>query len=105
VVLPTCTCSRSNAATRQTIRSGYRRATSHSGQKDFNEAYSRIIFDFFDTIIVIILPDGTRALADTRLFPDKMFNSLGVSPSVYVCCSSKDYDPQIRNLDVQRNVF
>jgi hypothetical protein len=52
-----------------------------------------MILDSFDTIIVIILPDGTRALADTRLFPDKMFNALGISPSVYVRSSSKNYDP------------
>jgi hypothetical protein len=54
-----------------------------------------------NTIIAIKLPSRTRALADTRLFPDKMFNALDISPSVYVRCSSKDYDPYIRNLNVQ----
>ena len=63
------------------------------GKRTSMRPTARMILDSFDTIIVIILPDGTRALADTRLFPDKMFNALGISPSVYVHCSSKNYDP------------
>ena len=63
------------------------------GKRTSMRPTARMILDSFDTIIVIILPDGTRALADTRLFPDKMFNALGISPSVYVRSSSKNYDP------------
>ena len=54
---------------------------------------ARMVLDSLDTIIVIILPDGTRALADTRLFPDNMFKALGIFPSVYVRRSGKNYDP------------
>lgn len=38
-----------------------------------------------DPIIVVIMRDGSRALAEFRLFPHKMLKALGVSPSVYLC--------------------
>ena len=45
---------------------------------------SRDELDSFDPIIVMILPDDTRAIAESRLFPTKMFEAIGVSPSVYL---------------------
>ena len=58
------------------------------GKRTSMRPTARMILDSFDTIIVIILPDGTRALADTGCFR-MMFNALGISPSVYVRSSSK----------------
>ncbi len=59
---------------------------------------ARIIPDSFDAVIVVILPDGRRALSESKMFPDKMFpdkmfRALGVSPSVYVTVPRETRDP------------
>lgn len=45
------------------------------------------------TSIVVILPDGTRALVESRLFPDKMFKALGISPTVYLSTLQENAGP------------
>ena len=37
--------------------------------------------------------NGIRALAESPLFPDKMFKALGVSPSVYLCALQQNAGP------------
>jgi hypothetical protein len=52
-----------------------------------------MILDSFDAVIVVILPNGARALSESKMFPDKMFQALGVSPSVYVTIPRETRDP------------
>jgi len=54
---------------------------------------ARMILDSFDAVIVVILPNGARALSESKMFPDKMFQALGVSPSVYVTIPRETRDP------------
>lgn len=63
------------------------------GKRTSMRPTARMILDSFDTIIVITLPDGTRAFAGTRLFPDKMSRAMGISPSVYTHRLCKNHDP------------
>ncbi|MEA4884427.1 MAG: hypothetical protein VB144_12395 [Clostridia bacterium] len=39
------------------------------------------------------LPNGTRALSESRPFPDKVFRALGVSLSVYIAIAQVNRDP------------
>jgi hypothetical protein len=52
-----------------------------------------MILDSFDAVIVVILPSGSRALSESKMFPDKMFRALGVPPSVYVTIPRETRDP------------
>ncbi|MEA4884889.1 MAG: DUF4277 domain-containing protein, partial [Clostridia bacterium] len=62
--------------------------------EDFNDSVlGRTLDKVFDAVIVVILPDGVRALSESRLFPDKMFRALGVSPSVYVTIPRETLSP------------
>ena len=63
------------------------------GKRTSTRPTARMILDSFDPIIVVIMPDGTRALAESRLVPDKMFKALGVSPSVYLCALQENAGP------------
>jgi transposase len=63
------------------------------GKRKTNRPTGRQILDSFDAVIVVILPDGTRALSESKLFPDKMFRALGVSPSVYVTIPRETLSP------------
>ena len=53
-----------------------------------------MMLDSFDAVVVVILPDGSRMLSESKLFPHKMFKALGVSPSVYVTIPRETWDPQ-----------
>lgn len=53
---------------------------------------SRMILVHFDRKIMIILPDGTQALADTRLLPDKILKALDMFPLVFTRCLCKSHD-------------
>lgn len=55
------------------------------GKRTSMRPTARMILGSFDPIIVVIMPDSTRTLAESRLFPHKMFKALGVSPLVYLC--------------------
>lgn len=63
------------------------------GKRKTNRPTGRQILDSFDAVIVVILPDGTRALSESKLFPDKMFKALGVSPSVYITIPRETLSP------------
>ncbi|MEA4883243.1 MAG: hypothetical protein VB144_06240, partial [Clostridia bacterium] len=54
------------------------------GKRTTKRPTARMILDSFDAVIVVQLPDGSRLLSESKLFPDKMFRALGVSPSVYI---------------------
>ena len=54
---------------------------------------ARMILDLFVPIIVVMMPDGTRALAESWLFADNMFKALGVSPSVCLSALHKNAGP------------
>lgn len=60
-----------------------------------------MILDSFDAAIVVILPNGSRVLSKSRMFPDKMFRALGVSPSVYVNIPRETLGPRAQKLNAQ----
>lgn len=63
------------------------------GKRTTKRPTARQILDSFDAVIVVILPDGARALSESKLFPDNMFRALGVSPSVYVTIPCETFNP------------
>ncbi len=63
------------------------------GKRMTKRPTARTIPDSFDAVIVVILPDGRRALSESKMFPDKMFRALEVSPSVYVTVPHETRDP------------
>jgi len=63
------------------------------GNRKTNRPTGRQILDLFDAVIVVILPDGTRVLSESKLFPDKMFKALGVSPSAYTTVHHETHSP------------
>ena len=42
---------------------------------------ARMILDSFDAVIVVILLDGSRALSESKMSPDKTFRALSVPAS------------------------
>lgn len=42
---------------------------------------------------ILILPDGSRALSESKMFSDRMFRASGVPPSVYVTIQRDTRDP------------
>ncbi|MEA4884904.1 MAG: hypothetical protein VB144_14840 [Clostridia bacterium] len=50
-----------------------------TGRRTTERPTARMILDSFDAVIVVQLPDGSRLLSESKLFPDKMFRALGVS--------------------------
>ena len=63
------------------------------GKRMTKRPTARMILDSFDAVVVVILPDGSRMLSESKLFPHKMFRALGVSPSVYVTIPRETWDP------------
>ena len=63
------------------------------GRRMTKRPTARMILDSFDAVVVVILPDGSRMLSESKLFPHKMFRALGVSPSVYVTIPRETRDP------------
>jgi len=63
------------------------------GKRMTKRPTARMILDSFDAVVVVILPDGSRMLSESKLFPHKMFRALGVSPSVYVTVPRETRDP------------
>ena len=63
------------------------------GKRMTERPTARMILDSFDAVVVVILPDGSRMLSESKLFPHKMFRALGVSPSVYVAVPRETRDP------------
>ena len=63
------------------------------GKRMTKRPTARMILDSFDAVVVVILPDGSRMLSESKLFPHKMFRALGVSPSVYVAIPRETWDP------------
>lgn len=63
------------------------------GKRMTKRPTARMILDSFDAVIVVILPNGARMLSESKMFPDKMFRALGVSPSVYVTIPRETRDP------------
>jgi hypothetical protein len=64
------------------------------GKRMTKRPTARMILDSFDAVIVVILPNGTRMLSESKMSPDKMFRALGVSPSVYVTIPRETRAPQ-----------
>ena len=63
------------------------------GKRTSMRPTARMILDSFDPLIVIIMLDGTRALAESPLSPAKMFKALGASSSVYLCALEQNVGP------------
>ena len=63
------------------------------GKRMTKRPTARMILDSFDAVVVVILPDGSRMLSESKLFPHKTFRALGVSPSVYVTIPRETWDP------------
>ena len=63
------------------------------GKRMTKRPTARMILDSFDAVVVVILPDGSRMLSESKLFPHKMLRALGVSPSVYVTIPRETWDP------------
>ena len=63
------------------------------GKRMTKRPTARMILDSSDEVIVVMLPDGSRALSKSTMFPDKMFRALGVSPSVHVTIPRETRDP------------
>jgi len=62
---------------------------------------ARMILDSFDAVVVVILPDGSRMLSESRPFPDKILRSPGASPSIYVTIPRETRDPKTQRLNAQ----
>jgi len=64
------------------------------GERMTKRPTARMILDSFDAVIVMILPNSSRMLSESKMSPDKMFRALGVSPSVYVTIPRETRDSQ-----------
>lgn len=63
------------------------------GKRMTKRSTARMILGSFDAVIVVTLPNGSRVLSESKMSPDKMFWTLGVSPSVYVTIPRETRDP------------